>query len=237
MRVIDCEQGDDRWLAERRGRITASRIADVLDVLKKGGEGAQRRNYRFEVAAERTTGRSSDKYVSPEMKFGTGTEPFARAEYEIEMGLMVSTVGFVIHPTLDYTGSSPDGLVGNNGGIEIKCGKSETHLKWLDEKVVPEEHRDQMQWNMACTERSWWDFISYDPRQNRVCDLFIVRLERDEAHIKRIEAEVTKFHEEVEALLAGLPKRVKPAPPVESAPDIGDWAAQFESFTSQEIVP
>lgn len=218
MRTIKCKQGSAEWLEARRGKITASRIADVLAILKKGGEGADRRNYRIEQIAERLSGRSEDHYVSPEMEWGTEFEPMARAAYEIATESMVDTVGFVLHPTLDYAGSSPDGLVGEDGGLELKCPKTTTHIKWLMGGTVPEEHQAQCLWNMACCERQWWDFMSFDPRMPEGMKVFIVRMNRDAERIAAIEAEVAKFNDEVEAAIAQLGGRPKerPAPPVDT---------------------
>ena len=220
MRIIKCVQGSAEWLDIRRGKITASRIADVLAVLKKGGEGAARRNYRIEQIAERLSGRSEDHYVSPEMEWGTEFEPIARSAYEIATESMVDTVGFVLHPTFDFAGSSPDGLVGDDGGLELKCPKTTTHIKWLMDGGVPEEHQAQCLWNMICCERQWWDFMSYDPRMPEGRKIFIVRMNRDEARIAEIEAEVSKFNDEVEAAIAKLGGRPKPSPaaPIDTRP-------------------
>jgi putative phage-type endonuclease len=207
MRVIDCEQGSAQWLQARLGLITASRISDVMNYLKKGGEGADRRNYRRELAVERLTGRSIEHFVSQAMEFGTEQEPFARAAYELHSGEMVEQVGFVLHPSLDIAGASPDGLVGSDGMIEIKCPQATTYLDWLSAGTEPEQHYDQMQWNMACCEREWCDFVAYQPLYPREKRLLVVRVKRDDQRIAEIENEVTKIAGEVEAMLAaiGLP--------------------------------
>jgi putative phage-type endonuclease len=218
MRVIKCKQDTAEWLDARRGKVTASRIADVMDFLKKGGEGASRRNYRIELMAERLTGRSEDHYVSPEMAWGSEYESRARAAYEVSTGVMVDQVGFVLHPIFDYAGASPDSLVGEDGGLEIKCPKTSTHLKWMMAGEVPEEHQGQMYWNMLCCEREWWDFVSYDPRLPRGLQIFTKRLERDEACINQIEEAVVAFNSEVEAALKPLQTLVisEPMPKVDT---------------------
>jgi putative phage-type endonuclease len=218
MRVIKCKQGTAEWLNARRGKITASRIADVMDFLKKGGEGASRRNYRIELMAERLTGRSEDHYVTPEMAWGSEYESRARAAYEVSAGVMVDQVGFVLHPIFDYAGASPDSLVGEDGGLEIKCPKTSTHLKWMMAGEVPEEHQGQMYWNMLCCEREWWDFVSYDPRLPRGLQIFTKRLERDEARINQIEEAVVAFNGEVEDALKPLQALVvkEPMPEVDT---------------------
>lgn len=236
MRTVICQQGTAEWLDVKRGKISASRIAEVLDFLKKGGEGASRRNYRQELIAERLTGRSEDHYVSPEMAWGSEFEPIARSAYEIATGEMVDTVGFILHTGFDFAGASPDGLVGNDGGIEIKCPKTTTHLKWLQVGTVPEEHQAQCLWNMACAERQWWDFLSFDPRLPEGLRSFIVRMERDERRIGEIEDQVALFHEEVEAACSALRTRVvqAPAAPIDARSDFDQLMAMMDA---QELVP
>lgn len=236
MRTIKCTQGSAEWLEVRRGKITASRIADVLAVLKKGGEGADRRNYRIEQIAERLSGRSEDHYVSPEMEWGTEFEPIARSAYEIATESMVDTVGFVLHPTFDFAGSSPDGLVGDDGGLELKCPKTTTHIKWLMDGKVPEEHQAQCLWHMTCCERKWWDFMSFDPRLPDGLKIFIARMERDDERIAAIESEVARFNDEVEATIAQLGSRIiaRPAPPIDTR---SDYDQLMEMIDNQELVP
>lgn len=236
MRTIKCTQGSAEWLDIRRGKITASRISSVLAVLKKGGEGADRRNYRIEQIAERLSGRSEDHYVSPEMEWGTEFEPIARSAYEIATESMVDTVGFVLHPTFDYAGSSPDGLVGDDGGLELKCPKTTTHIKWLMDGKVPEEHQAQCLWNMACCERKWWDFMSFDPRLPDGLKIFIARMERDDERIAAIESEVVRFNDEVEAAIAQLGGRRKerPAPSVDTRTPLEQLNAMMDQM---EMIP
>lgn len=236
MRVIDCEQGSAQWLDARRGKITASRIGYVLDTLKKGGEGASRRNYRIELLAERLSGRTEDHYMSPEMLWGKELEPEARSGYEIDTGNMVERVGFVLHPSFDYAGASPDGLVGADGGLEIKCPKTTTHIKWMLAGTVPEEHQAQCLWNMLCTDRMWWDFASYDPRLPDGLKLFTVRIERDESRIAKIEQEVVQFNDELEALADDLRKRIKssPATPIDNRSELEQLN---EMMDRMELVP
>jgi putative phage-type endonuclease len=242
MRVIPCEQGTAQWLEVRRGRITASRIVDVLNQLKRGGEGADRRNYRIELISERLSGRSEPHYVSPEMDWGSEYEPFARSAYEIAQEVIVDTAGFILHPTFDFAGSSPDGLVGDDGLIEIKCPKTTTHTEWLMAGQVPEEHQEQMLWNMVCCERQWCDFISFDPRMPDGLKIFIVRMERDDARILDIEHEVQRFQDEVEHYASDLRKKVTVAPPpAPKAPPVVDTRSDFDQLMAmmdaQELIP
>jgi predicted phage-related endonuclease len=234
MRALTDEQQTTDWVLQRRGRITGSRIADVLATLKRGGESASRLGYKLQLVAERTTGEVSGNYVSPEMAYGTEYEQFARAEYEIESGNRVDEVGFILHPKHDFTGASPDGLVGLDGAVEFKVPKSETHCKWLDEGILPPEHEPQCAWVLACTERKWIDFVSFDPRQKWLKRLFTVRMFRDDVRVAQIEAEVIKFHEEIEAFIA---KHRVSAPPVEEAPPLEDWATRFAEFTGMDEIP
>jgi dihydrofolate reductase len=149
---------------------------------------------------------------------------------------MVDTVGFVLHPTFDYAGSSPDGLVGDDGGLELKCPKTTTHIKWLMAGEVPEEHQAQCLWNMACCGRAWWDFMSFDPRLPDGMKIFIVRMDRDDARIAAIEAEVAKFNDEIEAAIKQLGGRRKerPAQPVDTRPA---YEQCMEMMDRMELVP
>lgn len=125
------EQRTPEWFAERLGKITASRIADVVGKTKSGGYGAARKNYLAELLCQRLTGRQEDKFTSAAMQHGTDTEPAARAMYMLETGADVSETGFIPHPSIAMSGASPDGLVGTDGLIEIKCPNTATHLEFL----------------------------------------------------------------------------------------------------------
>jgi YqaJ-like viral recombinase domain len=190
-------------------------MCDVMATLKRGGEAASRRDYRGELIAERLTGRAEDRYVSKEMKFGTEQEPFARTAYEIKTENIVDQVGFIFHPRLDFTGASPDGLIGEDGGLELKCPKTTTHLAYMMAGTVPKEYQDQMLWNMACAEREWWDFASYDSRLPEKLRIFIARMPRDEARIDEIEREVLKLNSEVQYICAQLGAEAT-LPPIEA---------------------
>jgi hypothetical protein len=187
----------------------------MMATLKRGGEAASRRDYRAELIAERLTGRAEDHYVSKEMKFGTEQEPFARTAYEIKTENTVDQVGFIFHPWLDFTGASPDGLIGQDGGLELKCPKTTTHLAYMMAGTVPEDYQCQMLWNMACAEREWWDFASYDPRLPEKLRIFIVRMPRDEARIGEIEREVLKLNSEVQYICGQLGIEAN-LPPIEA---------------------
>lgn len=203
--IFDCEQGSTTWRAARCGLVTASRCADVLAMIKSG-EAAARRNYKAQLIAEILTGIPGEQYVSKEMEWGIQQEPFARAAYEMQSDVMVDTTGFVTHASLNRFGASPDGLVGEDGMIQIKCPNTSTHIAWMLAGTVPIEHAPQMLAEMACTGRSWSDFVSFDPRLPKHLQLFIRRFERNEEHIVALEAAVAKFNTEIDEVLARLPQ-------------------------------
>lgn len=196
-------QGSEEWFASRMGKVTASKIKDVIAKIKTG-EAAARRDYRIQLVTERLTGQREQGYTSPDMQWGTDTEPQARSAYESETGNLVAEVGMIDHPSISMTGASPDGLIGAEGMLEIKCPKTATHLQTLMEGKVPSQYIPQMQWQMACTGRQWVDFVSFDPRLPAEYQLFIKRVERDDALIAEYEAAVIQFLAEVDATIEGL---------------------------------
>lgn len=211
MNAMDVQQRTHEWFELRTGRVTASRIVDVMDFLKKGGEGAARKSYKAQVIAEILTGQAVlDGYLSPAMMHGNDYEDIARTAYEFKTGASVDLAGFALHPDIERAGASPDGLVGEDGGLELKCPKTETHLRYLLADEVPEEYRPQMYFGMACTGRQWWDFASYDPRLPDPLQLFTKRLPRDAMRIAEIEDAVLKFLAEADATIAELQKLVGP---------------------------
>lgn len=191
------EQGTPEWFAQRMGKVTASRISDII-AKTKTGVSASRGNYLAQLVAERLTGQTADTFKSGAMQHGTETEPMARMAYEAETGLMVGEVAMIEHPTILMTGASPDGLVGEDGLVEIKCPNTSTHIATLLADKAPSGYIPQMQWQMACTGRAWCDFVSFDPRMPEDMQLFIKRVPRDNALIAEYEAEVVKFLAEVQ---------------------------------------
>lgn len=207
MKLIEVEQGTDAWRLARCGKVTASRINDVMAKVKSG-EAASRRDYKAQLVAEILTGRPQDDgYISSAMTHGTENEPFARAAYEIATGAMVDQCGLVLHPTIERGAASPDGLVGTFSLVEIKCPKTSTHLQYLLDGNVPSQYQNQMLWQMACTERGSCDFVSFDPRLTDNLQLFVVPFKRDENRIMEIEAEVRKFLDEVDAIIDRISNR------------------------------
>lgn len=200
---MSAEQGTAQWLQERCGFATASRIADIMAKIKSG-EAASRSTYRAELVAQRLTGQVQEGYTNSAMAHGTEFEPFARAMYEIANGVIVEECGFIKHPTIEWSGASPDGLIGNDGLIEIKCPNTATHIDYLLKGVVPSKYQPQMLWQMACTGRQWCDFASFDPRMPAELQLFVARFSANPDRIKEAEAEVIAFLEEVDETVKGL---------------------------------
>jgi putative phage-type endonuclease len=196
-------QGSDEWKQLRLGRVTASRVADVV-ARTKTGYGASRANYMAALIAERLTGVPTETYQNAAMIHGTETEPEARAAYAFYEGVTVDQVAFVPHPKIDQASASPDGLIGEDGLVEIKCPNTATHLDTLLGQAVPAKYVDQIQFQMACTGRKWCDFVSYDPRMPENMRLFIKRLPRDDKRIAELEGEIASFLLEMAVKLSEL---------------------------------
>jgi putative phage-type endonuclease len=202
------DQGTEGWFADRLGKVTASRLADVL-AKTKTGYSASRTNYMTQLVLERITGQKGESFTNSAMQWGTEQEPFARAAYEAHTGQMVEEVGFIPHPTIEAAGASPDGLVGDDGMVEIKCPSSSTALEcWLTRSQggnpVDAKYYAQMQFQMRCADRSWVDYVVFDPRMPAKAQLFIVRVERNDDWLKIAEEEVTSFLAEVDAKVTAL---------------------------------
>ena len=198
------EQGTPEWKAARLGKLTASRVADATDLLKSGKPGAKRVTYMGELIAERLTGIVVEKYQNDLMRWGTEQEPEARAMYEFFHSVEVAQIAFVEHPSISMAGASPDGLVGAEGLIEIKCPSTSTHVDTLLAQAIPEEYVKQIDWQMACTGRLWCDFVSYDPRLPPHMAMFVCRRERDDAAISALEADARAFLVEIDMKVDAL---------------------------------
>lgn len=196
--IVDVQQQTPEWLEMRHGAVTASRVADVMAKLKNGGEAAVRASYKAELLCERLTHLTYEHYVSPSMQWGIDNEPLAKASYEIATGFAISSGGLAMHPKIKWLMASPDGLVHDDGLVECKCPNTSTHLDYILAGVVPPEYHWQMLCQMACAERKWCDFVSYDPRLPDSLQLFIRRLEWDGERIAKMEQEVEKFIAEIE---------------------------------------
>jgi putative phage-type endonuclease len=206
--VNEIVQGSPEWIAIRLGRVTASRVADVV-ARTKSGWGASRANYMAELIAERLTGVAAEAYVNGTMQWGIAQEADARAAYEWLKQTPVQEVGFVPHPTIAMSGASPDGLIadgllGDQGLVELKCPQTATHIETLLGQKVPEKYITQMQWQMACCERAFCDYVSYDPRLPEPMRLFVRRIPRDNARIAELEKDVVAFLQELDDKLGAL---------------------------------
>ena len=202
----DCmEQRTEEWFSARLGKVTASRVADVLAKIKSG-ESASRKNYKMELVVQRLTGKPQESFTNAAMEWGTEQEPFARMAYEAHTGTFVKEEGFVDHPTIEGFGCSPDGIVGE-GLIEIKAPNTANHIETVLENKVPSKYIPQMQCQMACTGAKWCDFVSFDPRVPEDLQLFVVRVERDQEYIDAMEVEVKQFLSEVLDLFNQLKAR------------------------------
>lgn len=202
MDIIDVKQGTDEWRKLRAGKVTASRIAD-LTATTKSGWAASRNNYMIEIVTERMTDAPYERgFVSKEMQWGTEQEPHARALYELMHGV-VHEVGFCLHPVIKQSGCSPDGIVDPDGIVQFKCPNTYTHWETVKTRKIDGKYMKQVQWEMACTQRLWCDFVSYDPRiKMPKLQMVTIRVPRDDAMILWLEADVSVFLREVENELA-----------------------------------
>jgi putative phage-type endonuclease len=203
------EQRSPEWFDQRRGKVTASRIGDILATIRNGNWAASRRNYAAELVTERLTGKTAEGFQSDHMQYAIEHEPIARAAYEAHTGLKVVEEGFVPHPRLPMCGASPDGLVGDDGLIEIKCLNTANQIETLLKEEVDEKYRLQMIWQMACTGRQWCDFVAFEPHLPKEMQLFIKRFTRDEKEIFHLENEVEIFLNDVETTVAQLQEKFR----------------------------
>ena len=192
------QQRTEEWYQARLGKVTASRIADIIAKTQKGAYTQKRADYMNELLCERLTGQREEKFINASMQRGIDLEPKARAVYEIETGEWVEEVGFIPHPTIAMSGASPDGLISDDGLIEIKCPNTTAHIEFLQTQKPKQEYICQMQWQMACTGRKWCDFVSYDDRLPENLVYCSVHIPRDDDFIQSLEQEVEKFLAELE---------------------------------------
>lgn len=202
------EQGTPEWFAERCGKVTASRVADVV-AKTKTGFGAGRANYMAQLVAERLTGTVAESFSSAAMQWGTDMEPEARETYEFFNNVTVEPASFVPHYSIAETGASPDGYVGI-GLVEIKCPNTATHIETLLGGSVAGKYVTQIQWQLACTGRPWCDFVSFDPRMPEAMKLFVKRVHRDDIMIASLEADVTEFLNELRLTVHRLKAKYDP---------------------------
>lgn len=201
----DIEQRSEQWFAARCGSLGASQIADAISKSKDGKAfGSTSANLRAKLVVERLTGIQEDSFKTAAIQHGIDSEEAARLAYEAHTGAFVTEVGLYKHPAIEGTHASPDGLVGDDGLIEIKCPNSATHIDTLKTEKVPTKYLYQMQWQMRCTDRKWCDYVSFDPRLPENLRLFVKRIPRDDALLAKLEAEVMLFLKGVDDDVATL---------------------------------
>jgi putative phage-type endonuclease len=200
------EQQTEEWFSARLGKVTASRVADVI-AKTKTGYSASRDNYMAQLICERLTGQKGESFTNAAMEWGTQTEPLARSAYENKRSLLVKEVGFINHPRIEMSGASPDGLVADDGLVEIKCPNTATHIDTLLSQKVPTKYITQMQWQMLCCQRKWCDFVSFDNRLPENLQLFVQEVEFDPEYCSMLEKEVSQFLAELDSKVAKLKEK------------------------------
>jgi len=200
------EQQSNEWFTARLGKVTASRVADVI-AKTKTGYSASRDNYMAQLICERLTGQKGESFTNAAMEHGTQTEPLARSAYENARSLLVKEVGFINHPRIEMSGASPDGLVADDGLVEIKCPNTATHIDTLLSGKVPTKYITQMQWQMLCCQRKWCDFVSFDNRLPEHLQLFVQEVEFDPEYAAMLEKEVVLFLTELDNKVAKLKEK------------------------------
>ena len=200
------EQRTDEWFTARCGKATASALYKVMSKTKTGW-GADRTNYAAQLVTERLTGRPADSFTNSAMQWGIDTEAQARMAYAFHADENPVEIGFLDHPRIAWSGASPDGLVGLDGMIEIKCPNTATHIATLDGAPIDRKYLYQMQWQMACAEREWCDFVSFDPRLPPAMQMHTRRVERDDELLGELETADTEFLADVAETVARLEAR------------------------------
>ena len=197
------EQNTPEWHQMRLGKVSASRMADLLAKTKTGFS-ASRAKYMAQLLCERMTGQPTEFFTTAAMQRGVDVEPLARQAYEAHNLTSVEQIAWVEHPTIPFSGCSPDGFVGEHGLIEIKCKEIHNHLDSILNDRIDPDHQAQMMWQMACTGRQWCDYVCFDDRAPEGLQLFVKRLHRDEEKIKQMEDEVIKFLKDLESMIQKL---------------------------------
>ena len=202
--ISTAAQRSPEWFAVRAGKATASAFADILATVK-AGESASRKNYRLQLVTERLTGLPSESFTNAEMRWGIDHEDEAREAYMAHTGTLVDESGFMYRNYLE-AGCSPDGLIDDDGMLEIKCPNSVTHVEYMEADELPSKYVAQVQGQLWIAGRQWCDFVSFDPRMPEKLRLFVVRVERDDAYIQALKAEVLRFMGEVQDMEQRLRK-------------------------------
>jgi putative phage-type endonuclease len=194
------DQGSPGWVRERIGKLTASRMGDVMAMTKAGKPSEARTAYLKQLVAERMTDSAAENYVTAAMQWGIDNEPAAAEEYEAITGEIVVPAPFIPHPTIEHFGASPDRLVNADGLIEIKAPATANYVEWRKTQEIPERYRWQMLAQLACTRRQWCDFVAYDPRVIYGSPIWIKRFVPAPEEIEKCESAARQFLEEVDAL-------------------------------------
>jgi putative phage-type endonuclease len=193
------DQRSVEWHQARLGHATGSRASDII----AGKDTQARKGYITQLVTERLTGASQDFFTNADMQRGIEIEPVARAAYQASNEL-VDEVGFIKHKTILWFGASPDGLVGSDGLVEIKCPRSTTHLDYIQAKKPPQKYIPQMLAQLSCTGRKWVDFVSFDNRFPEHLQLFVVRFQPSAEELEQFESKVKAFLFEVNNLMEQL---------------------------------
>jgi len=193
------DQGTDEWRAFRLGKASASKVGDIM-ARTKSGPSTSRNNYLMQLLCERLTGKPSDFFITEPMARGTELEPLARSAYEVDQGVTVLETGCFSHPDIPGFIASPDGLVGHEGMIECKCPNTAQHVGFMRTGEIDSKYQWQMLAQMACSERHWVDYVSYDTRLPDPLQYKRQRFPRDETRIQEMLHEVKKFLAELDAL-------------------------------------
>jgi len=203
------DQHSSEWFSARLGKVTASKVKDVMAKGRGGAPSATRQNYMMQLLCERLTGKREEGFTSAAMARGTELEPVARSAYEIDKGVMTSETGLILHPKIEGFGASPDGLVGDRGMLEIKCPNTATHVFTMQSGKHDPQYEWQMFAQLACADRDWVDFVSFDDRMPDELQYACFRLERDEARIRQMETEIKLFLEELAELEHEMRERMR----------------------------
>ena len=197
-------QQTDEWWDAKRGKVSASHIADIMAKGKGGKPSTTRRNYMTTLLLERLTGETEETFANAAMENGVEQEPVARAAYEAKHGLDVVQVGFIESQILQNFGASPDGLIEDDGLIEIKCPSHGVHLEYLRSETVPRNYVLQIHGQMMCTDRAWCAFVSYDKSFPPHLQMVERMVERDHDLCAEIAHEVKVFNAELDLLMEEL---------------------------------
>ena len=203
------EQQSSDWFAARLGKVTASRVKDVMASGRGGAPSATRKNYMMQLLCERLTGKREEGFTSAAMQRGTDLEPVARAAYEIDRDVMVVETGLIDHPIITGFAASPDGLVESVGMLEIKCPNTATHIFTMQSDKHDPQYEWQMLAQLSCAGRDWVDFVSFDDRMPDALQYACFRFERDDRRVLEMESEIRAFLEELGELEQEMRERIR----------------------------